>query len=198
MTARKLIPVVIGLCMAITPVAQGAQPLDSLQGPIEEVLSILKAPQYQDVAQKDQQREEIRGIVQKAFDFAETSKRTLGRHWKSFTPQEREEFTHVFTELLGRIYIDKMTSEYQEVKVVYLGQKMLTDSRAVVKTKILRNDAEIPADYGMLSRNGTWKIYDVKIEGVSLVKNYRSQFKQILFKESPAQLIERLKKKVGE
>jgi phospholipid transport system substrate-binding protein len=193
---RRIIPIFGLLFMGIPIWAHGAQPLDELQGHIDQVVSILKDPKYQETAQKDLQREKIWEIIHKAFDFTEMAKRAVAKHWKRFTQDEKKEFSQLFAELLGGAYLGKIQRSYEDEKIIYVTEKMLSSSKALVKTKILRQNTEIPVAYSMRNRNGTWRVYDINIEGVSLVKNYRTQFSKILLKKSPARLIEMLKKKI--
>ena len=196
--------VIFALIVAIPCSANGIEPLDALKMPVDQVLGILKDPQYQDAARRDAQhaarrdaqREKIWETIRQAFDFEIMGKLALARNWKKFTPQQRKEFTNLFAELLESTYVDKIQGGYEEEKVLYLGQKMVSDSKARVTTKILRSSMDIPIVYSMLKRNDVWKVYDVKIEGVSLIKNYRTQFSHILAKDSPVQLIERLQRKI--
>lgn len=179
--------------------AAGAQePREALKGPIDEVVSILRDPQYKGENQAELGREKIWGVIERLFDFTEMSKRCLARNWRVFSPSERKEFSEVFTRFLGNTYLDKIQKDYQNEEVVYGEQQMLTDTKALVKTTVMRDTVEIPVNYRMLKRNGAWRVYDVNIEGVSLVKNYRTQFGKILMRDSPADLIERLHKKVVE
>ena len=185
------------LLFSIPYVAHSAQPMDSLRKPIDEVLRILEDPQYKDAANKSAQREKIWQITQNVFDFREISIRTLARNWKKLTPEQQKEFTDVFSQFLSNTYIDRIQGGYRNEKIVYQAQDMISENKAIVKTKIIReNSIEVPVEYRMRMRKNTWRIYDVRIEGVSLVKNYRTQFKQILMKETPDQLIERLKTKL--
>ncbi len=172
------------------------QPLDMLRGPIDQVISILKDPQYQDEGQNDVKMEKIWNIIRELFDFTEMGKRSLARNWGSFTPQQRKEFSQVFAKFLGNTYIHKIQKDYKNEEVIYEKQEMVTKAKAIVKTKVIRDTLEIPVNYRMLIRHGVWRVYDVNIEGVSLVKNYRSQFGKILMRKSPAQLIERLRENV--
>ncbi|HPA13933.1 MAG TPA: ABC transporter substrate-binding protein [Desulfobacterales bacterium] len=191
-------PVIVAMVMVwigTASPASGKEPLDELKQPIDKVIEILRDPLYRDEAKKKLQREKIWDVIRTHFDFLEISKRSLARNWLVFTPKERKEFTEVFGDFLGEIYIDKLQGEFQDEKVVYVGQEMVSDSKALVKTTVIRKTAEIPMNYSMLKNNDGWKIYDVNIEGVSLVQNYRTQFNQTLSKESPAQLIERLRNK---
>lgn len=164
---------------------------------MDEMIRILKNPEYQNNLKKPEQQEELWEIMQVVFDFREISIRTLARNWKEFSPDQQKEFIEVFSEFLGNIYIDRIQGEYKNEKIVYKGQEMVSETKALVKTKIVReNNIEVPVEYRMRLRKGAWRIYDVRIEGVSLVKNYRTQFKQILMKKTPAQLIQKLKDKI--
>ncbi len=178
-----------------TGLSAAASPLESLKIPIENVLSLLKDPKYKDPDQRQQQRDKIFAITRKVFDYTEMSRRAVARNWKSFSPQEQQQFVEVFADHLSNTYMDKVQGEYKGETIIFLGQEMIADGKALVKTKVERQPSEISVDYSMLLVDNQWRVYDVNIEGVSLIKNYRTQFDQILEKESPAQLIERLKKK---
>ena len=193
---KQIISVIFALMVGIPCSASGIEPLETLKVPVDQVLGILNDPQYQDAAHNDAQREEIWETIRQVFDFPVMAKLALARNWKKFTPQQRKEFSGLFSELLESTYVDKIQGGYEDEKVLYLGQRMVSDSKARVTTKIVRSGVDIPIVYSMLKRNDVWKVYDVKIEGVSLIKNYRTQFNHILAKDSPDQLIERLKKKI--
>jgi phospholipid transport system substrate-binding protein len=196
---RRAVCLFVILFMSTPALAQVSQPMEALRKPIERGISILKDPLYKDSDKKELQREKIWEIIREAFDFNAVAMRTLvSYHRKRFTPQQKKEFTDAFAEFLKTIYLDKLLGEFHDEEVIFLAQDMLTDSKALVKTRVLRQNTEIPMDYSMWRRDGTWLIYDVKVEGVSLIKNYRIQFDKILLKESPADLIERLKKKIVE
>ena len=193
---KKMVPVLFFLLITIPSLASGEEPLHHLKRHIEKALATLKDPKYNDPSAKALQRSKIWEIIQGIFDLEEMSKRTLAQNWNRFTPEEKKEFVNVFGEFLGDNYIRKIQSGFKEEKVTYLDQEMLTDSKAMVKTKIIRETTEIPVNYIMLKEKDTWRVYDVNIEGVSLVANYRSQFSRILMQESPARLIEMIKKKL--
>jgi phospholipid transport system substrate-binding protein len=156
----------------------------------------LKDPRYKDDTQKAAQREKLREISYRAFDFAEFSRRILAENWKDFTPQQRIEFVDVFAKFMTNFYLKLLQERYRDERVVYLGQELITDSRAVVSIKVLVRNLEVPVHIRMVRRNGTWKAYDVTALGISAVMLYRSQFAWILRKESPAQVIERLREKI--
>lgn len=173
-------------------------PMDALKGPVDEGIRLLSDPKYKDPSLKSVQREKIWEIVRKAFDFTELSGRALAANWKTLNPPQRKEFSEVFSEVLGNSYLDKIQGGYRDERVEYIGQEMVSDTKAVVKTKIIREKGEIPVDYSMRLKDNNWKVYDVQVEGVSLVQNYRSQFNEILSKDSPDELIKRLHKKLKE
>jgi len=191
---------IIFILIAFVPVFLYADmgPMETLKIPIDEGMSILTDPKYKDPSLKKIQREKIWDVVRKSFDFTELGGRTLAANWKKFSPDQRKEFTGVFSEILGNAYLDKIQGAFRDEKIVYVGQEMVTDSKAIVKTKIVRAKGEIPVHYSMKLKDQSWKIYDIQAEGISLVQNYRSQFSEILIKESPDDLIKRLHKKLAE
>jgi len=182
-------------CMTAFAYGTQSQPMEDLKGPIEQGIAILKDPLYTGLDKKEAQREKIWELVRQVFDFKAISMRALARSWKDFNEQQQEDFTNVFAELLKNTYIDKIQGEFHDEQIIFLDQDMLSDEKAQVKTKILRGKLEIPMDYSMKFMDGKWRVYDVNIEGVSMVKNYRNQFKSVLEDESPTKLIERLKEK---
>lgn len=179
--------------------AQAREPMDVIKAPIDAVITILNDPQYKAPGTKSAQRNVIWKSVEPMFDFEEISKRTVARHWRDFSEAEQTAFADVFAQFLGNTYIDKIQGEYHNEEIVYLGQDLYSDDYAEVRTQIVRETLEIPVNYRMFKNDeNQWKVYDIIVEGVSLVKNYRTQFASILRKEKPAQLIERLNQKLTE
>lgn len=193
---KTAISIWILILLIALPVSAADKPMDVLKEPIERGLEVLRDPAFQDESQKETQRDRMWEIIRSVFDFEEVSKRAVARGWRDFTPEQKREFTLVFSKLLGNTYIGKLQGEYSDETVEFLEEDMVTDRKVVVKTNILRRTTKIPVDYSMLLRNDRWWVYDVHVEGVSLVLNYRSQFRKLLANESPAELIERLKHKV--
>jgi len=189
------------LLLPMGSMATAGEPTDVLRAPMDEALALLRDPQYkaEDPSKKLEQREKFWAVVEPVFDFDELSKRTLARNWQKFDAAQQAAFAEVFAELLGNIYVDRIQGGYSD-ETIEFGDQILHDAQplAVVKTFIVSSRNRIPVDYSMIQKGETWRVYDVKVEGVSLVKNYRSQFNEILSKESPDQLIERLKEKVAE
>jgi phospholipid transport system substrate-binding protein len=196
LTLATLVVLVVAISGPGRALGNPADALDALRGPIDRGLALLRDPAYKDAARKQEQREKIWQIVREAFDFTEVAKRALAKNWLDFTPAERKAFTELFAELLGNTYLDKIQGGFNNETVEYSGKEIIDDTKTMVKTKILREQIQIPVDYMMMSKEGSWKVYDVNVEGISLVKNYRTQFAQILEKQKPAQLIERVRSKV--
>jgi phospholipid transport system substrate-binding protein len=184
------------IVMGSAPVrAEG--PMNSLRKPIEDITKILQSSKPQTVDEKQAQRDKIFVITRQIFDFVEMGKRSLARNWKNFTPEQRKNFSDVFADHLNNTYMDKIQSEYQDETVEFLSEEKVSDDKALVKSIIKRRTVNVPVDYSVLLSNNVWRVYDVNIEGVSLIKNYRTQFDEILSKETPDQLIDRLRKKTA-
>lgn len=178
--------------------ANATRPMETLQGPIEEIISILNDPTYKTVNQRTAQRDKIWKIVRPIFNFNEISRRAIGSPWAEFSPQEKKRFSDIFSEYLGSTYIDKMQGKFNNEQVDF-EKELVKGSKALVRTHLRRKNTEIPIDYRMHNVDGEWKIYDILLEnGVSLVKNYRVQFASILKKKSPSQLIEEMEEKLAE
>jgi len=193
---KKLVLLTIALALFCQiPPAWGGEAMAVIKRSIDGSLQILADPQYQGKGKKEAQREQIWKLIQEIFDFTEISKRSLARNWRLFSPTEKTEFSRAFSDLLGNTYIDKIQTGFQNDSVIYLSEDPIGNSKLKIKTKIVRETYEIPIDYKLSNKSGSWKVYDISVEGVSLVKNYRIQFKKYLSKKKPGQLIQRLKDK---
>ena len=179
--------------------AYASEPKEVLKAQIDSFIDILKDSQYKKPSMKDAQKDKIWKIIHQIFDFEGVSIMAVGKNWKTFSQPEQKEFQKQFADLLGTNYLNKIQQDYTDEKVQFLEQDMVTKTKAVVKTMIIRTSAaNIPVDYSMWLRNNKWQVYDVKVEGVSLVTNYRSQFNKILQNNPPSYLIERVKERVAE
>jgi phospholipid transport system substrate-binding protein len=196
---RPLILAMVMLFLVWMPgYAQILSPRATLQGSIDEIIKILNDPSYKAPNQKATQRQKIWKIANPMFDFTEISRRSVGKPWKRFSDQEKIRFTNVFSEFFGATYIDKLQGQYNDERI-NIEKELIKGNRALVQTKLLRQSTSIALDFRMKQSGGQWKIYDVLVEdGISLVKNYRVQFSSALRKESPAQLIENLEKRLAE
>jgi phospholipid transport system substrate-binding protein len=178
--------------------ADGDQPIDALRKGVEAGLQILKDPELNVPERKNAQLQQLRIILEQLFDFQEFSRQVLASNWKDFTPAQREAFVRVFTEFLGKFYMGKLQEKYKNESLIYVGQEMKSAARALVSTKVVWKGQEIPVDLGMIKRRGLWKVYDIQMLGISAVRNYRAQFKSLLSKESPAQVIKRMQERISE
>jgi phospholipid transport system substrate-binding protein len=144
-----------------------------------------------------QRRERIRRTVDELCDWEEMSRRSLGRHWAQRTEQEKKEFVHLFGQLLERTYIDKVEG-YSGEKVIYLGERVDGDYAEVDVKVVTNKNTEVPVIYRMRAKDQKWWVYDMVIEGVSLVNNYRTQFSDIMAKSSFEGLMKKLREKSAE
>jgi len=176
------------------PVYAGV-PMTTAEASINRVLDVLRDSKLKSPAAKEAKKEKLRVIYKDMFDEIEFSKRTLTRNWNKFSPAERVEFVKLFEQVLEKSYIDKIL-DYSNEKVNFYKESILSDNQAEIQTKIVTASKEIPIYYRMILKDGKWKVYDVVVENVSLVQNYRTQFNDILTKNTPEQLLEILRKKV--
>jgi phospholipid transport system substrate-binding protein len=196
---RRLVYVtlVAATALAGTAPARAGVPTDQLRVSVDRVLSIVQDSALKAPAKADERRQKIRAVANEIFDWQETGKRALARHWQARTPKEREEFSALFADLLERSYVGKIEA-YTGERIVY-GQETVEGEQATVRTKLItKNGTEIPIDYRMLQEGTRWRVYDVLIEGVSLVGNYRAQFNRIIQQSGYADLVQRLKTKQEE
>jgi phospholipid transport system substrate-binding protein len=176
------------------PVYAGV-PMTTAEASVNRVLDVLRDAKLKSPAAKEIKKEKLRIIYKGMFDEIEFSKRTLTRNWNKFSPAERVEFVKLFEQILEKSYIDKIL-DYSNEKVDFYKESMLSDNQAEIQTKIITSSKEIPIFYRMILKDSKWKVYDVVVENVSLVQNYRTQFNDILGKNTPEQLLEILRKKV--
>ncbi|MEN2995216.1 MAG: ABC transporter substrate-binding protein [Thermodesulfovibrio sp.] len=170
-------------------------PKEQIKRTVDKVISILKDPKYKGKEKTQQRRMALKAEIGKVFDFEEMSKRSLGVYWKERTSQEKKEFIELYKDLLERSYIEKIES-YTDEEIVYADEKIENNRYAEVKTRIITKERkEIPIDYRLYFTGNEWKVYDVVIEGVSLVSNYRSQFTKIIRNHSYQELVKRMKNK---
>lgn len=186
------------ISLGIPSLASGAEPLAVLQSAIERGIRILGDPRYRETSERELQERKLWEIVEEVFDFQEFSRQVLGRHWKEFTTQERREFIEVFSTFLRRATIPIAQERYNGQEVVCVDQESMGKSRALVKIAIIWQTLKIPAEVLMLRQNKRWKVYNVIVLGISVAKNYRAQFDGLLAKQSPAQLIAKMKHKTVE
>ena len=177
--------------LAVREATAGA-PTEQLRTQVDRVLKLLEDSSLKAPDKAKERRTAVRKVADEIFDFAETAKRSLGRHWAARTPEEREEFVKLFGDLLERSYISKIEL-YGGEKIQFVGDKIDGDT-AMVQSKLLtKGGGEVPIEYRMLRKGERWLVYDVVIEGVSLVSNYRTQFNKIIQTPSFQDLVKKMK-----
>jgi phospholipid transport system substrate-binding protein len=185
---------VSGLLLAshVTRVHAG-EPLDKVRQTVDNVLTIVDNK----TLQPQKRRTQIRQAVLQRFGFEEMAQRSMGQHWRTLTPQQRQEFVELFTDLLERSYINRIANYKAGPQGVRYPKEDITGDQATVHTEITTEHGEpVNVDYRLLHKDGDWKVYDIVIEGVSLVNNYRTQFNTIILKDSYAGLVKQMRTKL--
>jgi phospholipid transport system substrate-binding protein len=172
-------------------VAGGAT--EAMKTTIDEVLKILQDKDLKQPGRREERRRQLEQIVGDRFDYQEMSRRSLGAPWNALSDKDKEEFVALFRTLLTNSYADKIES-YSGEGVQYINERTEKDY-AEVRTKVLTGKVEIPLDYRLLNKGAEWRVYDVVVDGVSLVNNYRGQFSKILRSSNHADLVDQLRKK---
>src|ERR1051325_606497 len=181
---------IVVLALGTAQPARAATPTETLKNYGDVVLKILEDPALKSPDRKNERRAAVRKVAEEVFDLSETAKRALGPHWNQRTPAEREEFTQLFADLLETTYISRI-DEYGGERIRYTGEKIDGDT-AVVQSRVLtKKGTEAPVEARMLKRGDKWYVYDVSIEGVSLISNYRTQFDRIIRSSSSARRVKR-------
>ncbi len=193
----------LGLGLAVLFVLVSAQEAvagaatDQLKGAIDRVVATLDSPVLKGDGKVLERRAAVRKIANEIFDFSEIARRSLGRYWQPLTEPQRTEFVALFGDLLERSYISKIEL-YGGEKIVYSGERVEADL-ATVSTRIMtKNGTEVPVDYRLFKRGDRWMIYDVSVEGISLVSNYRTQFNKIIQTNGYNGLVEKMRTKQTE
>ena len=190
---RFMVPMLFGLMMTTAGVACAVDnATDSVRTSVDTIIGILKDASLDKPAKRDK----IRGVIAERFDFRAMSQRTLATNWKKASQEEQEKFVTLFAELIQNTYIDRVEA-YTNETVKYPGEK-ITKGRAVVDTLIVTSNAEIPVTYKLYLKKGRWLVYDVNIEGVSLISNYRSSYQEIVKNEGFSGLLARMEEKIKE
>jgi phospholipid transport system substrate-binding protein len=172
-------------------------PLETVQAKITRVLEVLRDPALKAESAKDIRKKKLQAIADETFDYPLLSRMTLSRNWRKLSEEQKKEFIRLYRQILENTYMDKILS-YTDEKVSFDKEITLSDTRAEVQTRIVTKTSDVPIDYRVALTDGAWKVYDVVVEGISLVSNYRAQFEAILSKDSPDELLKLMRKKVGE
>jgi phospholipid transport system substrate-binding protein len=191
---RLRVGFILLLFLTIPLQVRAGVPLDTVEARVSEVLKVLRDPALQGEANKEAKQEKIEAIADEMFDYVALARLTLGRNWKKFNSDQKKEFIQLYRSILEKAYMDKILS-YTDEKVTFDKETMLSEKKAEVQTHILTKSVEIPIFYRVYLKDGKWKVYDVIIEGISLIKNYRTQFRDILANNPPEEVLKILRKK---
>jgi phospholipid transport system substrate-binding protein len=193
---RALALVTAALLLVWTPTESLAGPAtDQVKESVDQVIKILTDPTLKGAKKVQERRAKIRQVVLQRFGFTEMSKRALGRYWNDRNPEERKEFVRLFTDLLERAYIDRVDG-YTGEQVVYLLETVDGDYSEVRSKIVTKRNQEIPITYRLQKASSNWEVYDVIVEGVSLVNNYRTQFSKIIRTSSYQALVKKMQVKL--
>jgi phospholipid transport system substrate-binding protein len=193
MLKNMFMTIILGTALAISAQAYAeTSPVQTVHESVDAILALLK----DETLEQDERRAKIRAHINARFDFDAMSQRTLATNWKKATKQEKEKFIDLFSQLIENTYIGKIEA-YTNEKVEYPGEKV-KGNKALVETLIIAASADIPVDYKLYKKGDTWWVYDVIIEGVSLISNYRSSYQEIVKKEGFDGLLAKMQEKIDE
>jgi phospholipid transport system substrate-binding protein len=187
-----VLAVLILFSVLFSTAASASQATNAIQKTINQVIELLKSEKFQ--TDSDAKKAELRKIINPRFSYKQMSMRSLAKHWNGKSDDEKKEFVSLFSKLLENSYASKLES-YSNEKINY-GEEIIKGKYAMVKTEIVRSDGVINVDYKLIQEQGDWKVYDFVIEGVSMIKNYRSQFNRIIKKDSYDALKQKLRDKI--
>lgn len=195
----RLLIVTMVLLLPLPSLAMAQGPLQTVREPLEAGIQLLRDPAYASPDKRTEQRDRIWETIRGVFDLRVVSALAVGKAWRGFTKAQRAEFTDLFSQLLGNTYVSRIQGNYNDETVEFAGEKLLPKKRALVKSFIVRGEQRIAVDFALRQKKNVWKVYDIKVEGVSLVLNYRNQFTAFLSKPNAtvAQLIERVRKQLA-
>jgi phospholipid transport system substrate-binding protein len=171
--------------------ASAGPPTDQLRDGVQHVVQILKDPELMGDAKAPERSAAVNKVADEIFDFGETAKRALGPHWAQRTPAERDEFVRLFTELVQQTYLSKVNQYNSEM--TFQGDEVDGNQAVVRTTLLLGKGSQMALDYRMHRPRDRWQVYDLSIDGISLVASYRSQFNKIVRTDSYEGLVARLK-----
>jgi phospholipid transport system substrate-binding protein len=187
---------VIALSFAPVPALCQQDATATVQAHVDSVLKVLGNPALKGPKGEERKRVEVKAEADKLFDFVELSKRTLGLSWNRFSIDQRKEFVALYKQLLEETYMDRLMT-YAGEKMTFSRPMPLDSNTVEVKSELHVKTGPVALVFRLINEGGQWKVYDVVIEGVSLITNYRSQFREILANRDPAALLDTLRKTVG-
>jgi len=187
----------IALALAPLPALSQQDASATVQAHVDRVLKVLGNPALKGPKAEQEKKAGVVAEGDKLFDYVELSKRTLGLSWNQFSMDQRKEFVDLYKQLLEVTYMDRLMA-YAGEKMRFAKEMPLTGNTVEVRSELLTKTGPVALAFRLINESGQWKVYDVVIEGVSLISNYRSQFREILANHDPQTLLETLKKRVKE
>jgi phospholipid transport system substrate-binding protein len=196
---RRTMLLLSAVWLSAVGVVTAGEPTDLVRQTTDQVLKILEDPTLQGPAKQAERQERLHKIADQTFDWQAMAQRALAVHWRGRTPQQQQEFVGLFKDLVERTYMNRLETATQEKQdIQYVGEQV-DGSRAAVKTNVVtKRNQQVPIEYRLQKADGRWKIYDVLVEGISLVNNYRSQFNQIISSSSYEALVQKMKSRQGD
>jgi len=193
----KLLVLLTGiLILSVPPALWASKPINEIRIVVNHALQIVKESRLESKQKRQDLVGRLEKIIDPLFDFKEMAKRSLGLHWSTLTQEERQEFVPLFRDFLGKVYLGRVNS-YNGEQVLFIGETLGHDY-AEVDTKVVDEKGnQLPVVYMVKHHDGDWKIYDVLIDHVSLVDNYRSQFDRVIAGSSYRELVERMKQRLS-
>ena len=182
----------------LTGVAGAGEPLEKIRETVEDVLAVLADETLQMPENQAARRERLRQAVYQRFGFEEMARRSLGRHWRDLNDEQRQGFVALFSDLLERSYVGKIESAGTGSRVEYTRETIDDEGFASIQSVVTNPlDSQIEVEYRLLQRDASqpWEVYDIVIEGVSLINNYRTQFNNIIHRTSYEGLVKQLRLK---
>ena len=190
-----LLAALIVACSGMALAADSVGPLEQIKETVDKAIFVLQDEALLQPEMREERRRQVVALVEERFDYEEMSKRSLARYWKERTSAERAQFVGLFKRVLENTYIDRVDT-YSGEKVDFVRQEIQGD-KAMVESSFVSSDKQIPVFYKLRNNSGNWLVYDVIIEGVSLVRNYRTQFESIIEKEKYPGLVAKLEEKAA-
>lgn len=189
---------IVGMVLGAVSGAQAGPVTDQIRDDLAQVFRVIEETSVERAGASGidlgKRREAIRSVAVPIFDWREMASRTLGQHWQARSEAERTEFVQVFTDLVNRAYITQL-ERYSGESIRYISERIEGDLGGVSTRFVTKQGREIPVDYRVISRDGRWRVYDVSVQGVSLVSNYRSQFDKVIRSSSYPELVQRIRDK---
>ena len=195
------IALIISIFMGVTITSAATGPATkAIEQPVRQIVTVLEDPAYKGGAKYDEQRAKIIAIASPYFDFPAIAQATISRaHWGKFTPAQRTEFITTFTTFVTNLYVEQLQLNYGGEELEFIDEQLKSPTKAYVKSVVLgKNNVKTPVDYSLWLKDGKWRIYNVFIEGTSLLGNYRNEFDRVLANQTPADLINILKDKIAQ